>query len=113
MSIHQRSTTVADVCKNLAFFCEATDSGIHLKTSHNYYYQVQGQMAVLNLPWCDFVVWTLKDYHTERIFFNESFWKDHCYPKLHAFYYGIILLELLHPRHPLGLDILDYRQYLS
>ena len=48
---------------------------IHLKKNHNYYYQVQGQIAVLNMPWCDFVVWTTQDMHIERIFLMKPFGK--------------------------------------
>ena len=112
----QRNTNIADACKTPTFFCTVDDKDkttICLKKTHNYYYQVQGQMAVLNMPWCDFVVWTRKEMHVERIFFDETFWKTHCYPKLRSFYYGIILPELVFPRYPSNLNILDYRPYLS
>ena len=29
-----------------------------LKSTHIYYYQVQGAMAISGAPWCDFVIWT-------------------------------------------------------
>ena len=64
----RRNATVAEACKKAAFFCT---SEIKLKKNNNYYYQVQGQMAILNLSWCDFVVWTRKDMHTERIYFDR------------------------------------------
>ena len=31
---------------------------ITLKRHHNYYYQIWGQLAILNLEWCDFIIWT-------------------------------------------------------
>ena len=62
----QKNSTVSKACLKSSFFCEKS-SEIHLIEWHDYYYQVQGQMAILNLPWCDFVVWTLCDMHTERI----------------------------------------------
>ena len=37
------------------------------KESHHYYAQVQGQMAIGERPWCDFVVFTLKGNSVERI----------------------------------------------
>ena len=46
------------------------DGQIHLKINHNHYYQAQGQLAILNLPWYDSVVWTGKDV---RIDFDETF----------------------------------------
>ena len=92
------------------FPCE---DSVHLKTNHNYYYQVQGQLAILNLTWCDFVVvLTERDMQIEKIYFDEKFWKEHCYPKLFSFYYGIILPELVYPRHTLALKISDYRPYI-
>ena len=108
----QRNKTIVDACKKSNFPCEAEEDSVHLKTNHDYYYQVQGQLAILNLTWCDFVVWTVRDMHIERIYFNEKFWKERCYPKLFSFYYGIILPELVYPRHTLALNIFDYRPYM-
>ena len=62
----QRNTSVVDACKNSTFFCQAEESNIRLKTTHNYYYQVQGQMAILNLPWYDFVVAMDPERHPHR-----------------------------------------------
>ncbi|KAK3907775.1 Alkaline nuclease [Frankliniella fusca] len=33
-----------------------------LKKTHRHYYQVQGQMLVTGKPFCDFVVFTFKDF---------------------------------------------------
>ena len=110
-----RSMLVADACKKTTF-CSEVDSlttKINLKKTHNYYFQVQGQLACLNLPWCDFVIWTQVDIHVERIHFDCEFWSQRCFSSLYSFYHGIILPELLYPRHPFGLDILDYREYIT
>lgn len=40
------------------FCCTMIDGHVLLKKSHYYYYQVQGQLATTQLPWCYFVVWT-------------------------------------------------------
>ena len=45
-------------------FCTVTNDQLHLKTSHPYYAQVQGQMGVTNRKWCDFVVFTEKGIYT-------------------------------------------------
>ena len=47
---------------------------LKLKTNHNYYYQVQKQMAVCGLTWCDFFVLTENDFHSETIQFDQHFW---------------------------------------
>ncbi|WAR26927.1 hypothetical protein MAR_012631 [Mya arenaria] len=36
----------------------SSDSDPGLCKTHNYYAQLQGEMTVTGLPWCDFVVWT-------------------------------------------------------
>lgn len=57
-----------------------------LKTSHKYYSQVQGQLAITGLSWCDFVTHTSADLSIERIWRNEHFiaeMKD----KLDLYYY--------------------------
>jgi hypothetical protein len=69
-----------------AKFClESTNGVVKLRESHMYYTQVQGQMAVCGAKWCDFVVYTPKGLHIERITFNELFWLD-VYDKLERFY---------------------------
>ena len=105
-----RSLSVVAPCKKTTVCSEVVSSTtkICLKKTHNYY-QVQGELACLNLPWCDFVIWTLVDMHVERIHFDLEFWAQRCHPSLYYFYHSIILPELLYPRHPSGLEILDYR----
>ena len=50
-------------------FCLKLDSNkeLHLKKTHDYYYQMQGAMYCTERFWCDFVVCTTKDIHMERI----------------------------------------------
>jgi hypothetical protein len=43
---------------------------------HNYYCQVIGQLAILELDWCDFVIWTKKGMAVKRILFNQPFWES-------------------------------------
>lgn len=45
----------------------------YLDKSHNYYYQIQGCLFILDLQWCDFVVRTEKDILVERITRNDQF----------------------------------------
>ncbi|KAK7136687.1 hypothetical protein R3I93_016893 [Phoxinus phoxinus] len=43
-----------------------------LKKSHAYYYQVQGQLLVSGMQWCDFMVWAQEDYFIQRIYSDTS-----------------------------------------
>ncbi|XP_064622873.1 uncharacterized protein LOC135485074 [Lineus longissimus] len=74
-----------DACKDDKFYCELVDGKPTLKRSHNYFYQVQGQMGICCVEWCDFVVYTKKGMLISRIKFDESFWLD-VFNKLTDFY---------------------------
>lgn len=41
-------------------FMNFIDGELKLKTSHDYYYQVQGQLHIADRKYCYFVVWTPK-----------------------------------------------------
>lgn len=69
-SVH-RQKTPEEACCDKNFFCEIVN--VSLKRSHNYYYQIQGQLGISGRKWCDCVVWTLKGMSVERILFDEPF----------------------------------------
>ena len=60
---------------------------MHLKQNHNYYYQIQGCMATLHVNWCDFIIFTNKDLHVERIKFESELWDKQMLPELSSFYF--------------------------
>ena len=47
-----------------------------LKRSHQYYYQVQTQLAVTGKSWGDFFVYSQAGYYLERIVFDEAWWAE-------------------------------------
>lgn len=54
----------------------SVDGEMKLDTSHSYYYQVQAQIFICGVDYCDFVVYTDKDIHIERVFPNDVFWQN-------------------------------------
>lgn len=53
---------------SLPGFClEEKDGKICLKNNHAYYYQIQGQLMITGVDFCDFIVYTRKEMHIERI----------------------------------------------
>ena len=53
------------------------------KKTHAYYYQVQGQMAITGLHWCDFAVWMgHNDLHVEHSNYDPEMWEVEMLPKL-------------------------------
>ena len=89
--------------KATSHFClsRGMDGHLRLKRSHVYYYQVQGQLAITKLPWCDFVVCEL---HIERVRVDPSFWSE-VVVKLVSFYDIALLPELASPCFPRGQSI--------
>ena len=101
-----RDITPAEACKTKGFFCTLDENNsIRLKHNSNYYYQVQGGLAITNRKWCDFVVWTPKGLSIERINADATFWTETMLPKLLAFYNTALLPELAAPEHPHGRPI--------
>ena len=96
-----RHSTVREMCSDGSFYC-TLDSNLQpkLKHTHEYYYQVQGQMAVIKVHLCDFVVWTPNEFTIETITFDEKFWNEVCYPPLQDFYFRFLLPEIIYPKHP-------------
>ena len=51
-----RNSTLHDAAQDSDFCCGLEKDGVKLKTTHVYYFQIQGQIAVTKTKWCDFVV---------------------------------------------------------
>ena len=90
----KKDQTIKESCKDPNFFLADIDGKIGLKKNHNYYYQVQGAMATLNLQWRDFVVFTNKDLHVQRIYFDNVLWENVMVPELTTFYFQYVLPDL-------------------
>lgn len=90
-----RDCTLDEATKANKNFCllMGTD-GICLDKKHAYYYQVQSQIFICGADYCDFVVWTTKDVHIERILPDFEFWNT-IVPKAMAFFKNGILPELM------------------
>ncbi|XP_028320221.1 uncharacterized protein LOC114474256 isoform X2 [Gouania willdenowi] len=91
-----RNTRVEDACRDDAHFClEILDQDAEppvyvLKRSHQYFTQVQVQLAVTGLHKADFVVYTLKETAIVPVTFDPSLWED-TVSKLETFYRDAVL----------------------
>ena len=70
------------------------DDLLHLPTDHACYAQVQGEMAVLDVEWCDFVVFSNDTIVVDRIIADYDYWMD-LLEKLEQFYLQHVIPELL------------------
>ena len=59
--------------RNLSYLCMCNGQ-VALKEQHQYFAQVQGEMAITKRPLCYFFVYTRKGYHLETIRFNATYW---------------------------------------
>ena len=71
--------------KNFTFLTK-TDGQITMKTTHKYYYQVQGQLGITGAKTCIFIVHTKVDMLKILINFEKSMWEDEMVPTLRRFY---------------------------
>jgi len=82
-----------------------------LKKTHQYYYQVQGILNILGLPYCEFVVYTPKNkLIVERIESNLAFWNSNMLPKLKNFYFRFYLPELVLTRFEQGRNLFVFSE---
>ena len=78
-----------------SFYLKFSDDGsLHLDKTHAYYHQVQGQLAISQRDYCDFVCWSLRGIHVERILKDTSYFAS-IKPHLDASFVKAILPLLL------------------
>lgn len=65
-----------------------------LRLNSTYFYQGQALLEITNRSWCDFVIYTKKGTHIERIHRSKGFWKN-TLPKLKAFFYYYLVPSLV------------------
>ncbi len=108
-----RDLSPEDAAKNSDFCCTlgtlAGRKTLHLKRSHQYYSQVQGQLAITQRRWCDFVIYTNQGISVERISFDSEFWLDQLLLKLINFYDNCLCPAIVSPVHLLGMKMHDLR----
>ena len=104
-----RDRTPTEACAMPGFCCEIDTQSdgtqvIKLRRNHPYYAQVQGQMAVGDRPWCDFIIYTTS-ISIERIYFDLDYWLHTLLPKLEDFFDNCLGPEIVSPLHTLGIPI--------
>ena len=57
-----------------------------LDRGHDYYYQVQGMLNMMDRQACYFAVWSPKQFHHEVIYQDKQLWQNVIFPKLLEFY---------------------------
>ena len=103
----EASLTSGFCCRQVTNQTTCNSPELKLQQNHKYYAQVQGQMAVGGMTWCDFVIYTNRGINVERILYNEDYWKNTLLTKLESFFDNCLGPEIVSPIHVLGLSIRD------
>ena len=84
--------TIENACKTVNGFCLTESKGqVMLSKLHAYYFQVQTQMHVTSLQWCDFFVWSpMGEPFIQRIKYEPAF-MDQVFLKAQDFYFNKFL----------------------
>ena len=94
-SYKYRQSTVNQIAQKGDYHVKiGAENKSYLNPSSPWYTQIQGQLAIAELQWCDFVLYTDKDLFVERIYFDRELWleiKRNC----DNFYNDIIVPKLL------------------
>ena len=86
-SAFTKSQSGKDAATQEKGFClEAASGSPRLRKDHPYYWQVQGQLAVTGMQWCDFVVWIGESLFIQRAHYDSDLWLATILPSLLAFY---------------------------
>ena len=89
-----RNLTPEEACADPNFHCHLVNGKPELKKDHPNYYQVQGQLGLTGLKWCEFVLFFQKGLIIQQIKFDELFWKS-MIEKLTKFYQQHVMLKAI------------------
>jgi hypothetical protein len=91
-SLFQRKSKIKDQLKEKNFYLSQTKDGIKLKETHDYFYQIQGQLNVAQIQTCDLVVFVPPNdiviVHVEK---DAAFFRQKMLPKLAQIYFEKLL----------------------
>ena len=72
-----KDMTPIAACESLpSFLSKLVNGKPSLKRTHDYFYQVQGQLAITGAIWSDYCIYTPLGISIERIVPEKHFWKD-------------------------------------
>lgn len=91
----QKDETDLRLCAEQRGFCLVKDGLIvRLDRRHTYYYQVQAQLHIVGVDYCDFVVWSKDDLFVERVVPDADLWSN-VIPTVERFFRQCVLPEVL------------------
>lgn len=80
-------------CIDCQYLKHISDDMYKLNRTHEYYFQIMGQLGITGMPWCDLFVSCESDYHLERICFDPEMWRK-IKEKLDWYFFGYFLPKM-------------------
>ena len=71
-----RDKTAEDAARQKNSCLLEINDRLTIDRQHAYYYQVQAQMFICEVEFCDFILWTECDVHVERVLPDNNFWEN-------------------------------------
>ncbi|XP_031333189.1 uncharacterized protein LOC116182985 [Photinus pyralis] len=101
--------------KEVQYLTHNGNRDIGLKKTHNYYYQIQGQLAITNVKKCFFIVYSGDDNElfVEEILKDSHLWNGTMLPKLMRFYLDCVAPEIILNRRGQNLKCVDPQYILD
>lgn len=97
VTIELTPTEIAKKYGNKFYMELGSDDALHLRHDHHYYAQVQGEIAILGVDWCDFVVYSNNIIVVDRILPDTEYWHE-LEQILEDFYVRHVIPEILSRR---------------
>ena len=97
VTIELTPTEIAKKFKDKFYMELGSDDGLHLRHDHHYYAQVQGEIAILGVEWCDFVVYSNNAVIVDRVLADLEYWNE-LEQILEDFYICHVIPEILSRR---------------
>jgi len=79
-----------EAIEDAGFCLEQENDEWQLKKNHAYFYQIQMQMAVTKVSYCDFVVWSQTNHVIVTVKFDKGFYDSKLDLVKHFFVYGML-----------------------
>jgi len=76
-----------------------------VKRTHNHYFQIQCQLYVMGIQYCDLVMFYNGNVQVVRVIYDHEYWTSIIYPELYAFYFRFIVPEMYFKRIKRGIPL--------
>ena len=84
-----------------------------MRTTHHFYYQVQGQLHITNRQYCLFTLWTPSSIKIIRVERDDKFWDDKMKGELVSFYHNCLCPEIIDSRYNRNMPIRELHETVN